>query len=125
MRAGFGDVLGDFGQEIQWVEYLEVSCDTSFESITGRIGELVTVTVFGLVNDLSVIRNLDHPAEAEWTSRNILDQVFKSFRVILGNQHLFMDTESGMPPASHLVDNILGDFLFLQQQSKPAQVLDI
>lgn len=54
-----GDVLGEFGEEVQGVEDLEVAGDAAEEILAGGLGILLAVVFLGLVEDLAFRGNAD------------------------------------------------------------------
>ena len=66
-----GDVLGDFGQEIEGAEDLEVAARSASQidalAATGKAAETV---LFGLIEHRAVVRQVDHPCQGDAISRS-------------------------------------------------------
>ena len=67
-------MLGDFGQEVERIEHLEVARRSRHQFLVARLGKSAHCIVLALVDDLARLRHLDHWRLAEWTSQEVLDQ---------------------------------------------------
>ena len=71
--AGLGDVLRDFGQEIQGIEHLEVARGPGQQFPVARLGESPHRIVLGLVDHLAGFGHLDHAGLGERAPQKVLD----------------------------------------------------
>ena len=81
MLSSVGDVLSDFGQEIQRIEHLETARGAGGQFLVARFRETAHRVVLGLVDHLPGFGHLDHPGLAEGTAQEILDQALHSLLV--------------------------------------------
>jgi len=111
-----GDVLGDFGQEIEGAEDLEVAARSASQVGTGRSREAAAVVLFGPIQHRPVVRQADHASQAEGTTQDVLGQALQTGGVARGQIDAVVDAEAGVGPAAHLVHGRLVDFLGRQEQ---------
>ncbi len=65
-----GDVLGDFGQEIEGAEDLEIAARSASQVGTGSPWEAAASVLFGAVQHRAVVGQADHADQAKHRSRN-------------------------------------------------------
>ena len=94
MFPGIWNVLGDFGQEIEWIEHLEVAGRTRQQFFVAWLWKSAHRIVLGLVDDFSRLGHLDHPCLAEGAPEEVLDQPLDAGGVPGLQPHALLDAES-------------------------------
>ena len=113
-----GDVLDQFGEEVQRPEDLEVAGHATKEVRAGRLGEAQRALLFSAVDDLAGWADADHSGEAKRAPGHILGQASDA----LGAAGLETDTavhaEAAVSPGSDLGDHGRLDPVLVQEQAK-------
>ena len=100
-----GDVLGEFGQEVQGLEELEVPADSGQEVAAGGFGVLLRMVLLGLVEDLAFGGDADETGEAEGAAEDVLCETFEADAVSGVEEDAAVDAEPAMPPGADLGDD--------------------
>ena len=89
MLALVGDVLGEFGQEIQRLEDLVIAGHAAEEVFIGGLGVLLAVVLVGLVEDFAFGGDTQEPGEGEGAAGHVLGEAFDAqMRSILDRDHV-------------------------------------
>ena len=81
MFALVGDVLRDFGQEVQSAEDLKVAARSAPQVGAGRAGKTAAVVFLGVVDHRTVVRQADDAGQAERTTQDVFSQSFQPRRI--------------------------------------------
>ena len=73
-----GNVLREFGQEVQRGEDLEIAAGAAAEVGAGRAGEAAAVVLLGTIDHRAVVAQADHAGQAEGTTQNVLGQTLQA-----------------------------------------------
>ncbi len=80
--SGVGDVLGEFGDEVQGIKDLEVTGNVPQVVTACGLGEASGGFLLGQVEDLALVCDTDHAIQAEGASEHVLRQAFTSGDVV-------------------------------------------
>ncbi len=81
MLSEIRDMLGDFSQEVQGIEDLEVAGRAGHQFVVPRFVESAHGIMLGLGDHLGSLGHLDHPGVAEGTPKRIFDEALYAFLI--------------------------------------------
>ena len=119
-----GDVLGEFGEEVQGLKDLEVTGDASEQVVPGGVGEAVWFVLVGVVDNLTGAGDADQAGETERAASHVLAEAFEAIAVGVGQADGAIDAEPGMPPGTDLGDEFRFDTASVEQQAQDVVLPD-
>jgi hypothetical protein len=109
-------VLGEFGDEVQGVEDLEVAGHVAEEVGAGGAGEPAAGPLLGQVENLAPGGHLDQTLEAERAAEQVLAEALEAGGVASVEAHAVVNAEARVAPGAHLRDDRLVDLVVCEQQ---------
>ena len=103
-----GNMLSHLGQEIQWIENLEVALGTGQQILASGLGKSAQLVVAALVKHLARLSHINHACLTERTPQKVLDQALDGFPVACLQTHALVHAEAGVFPGTDVLDDLFG-----------------
>ena len=118
VRALGRNVLGEFGQEVQGREDLEIPLGPGGDPVAFRVGEGPASRLLGFEDNLTGAGHFNQSREAEGAAGNILDESLDAFVISGRQENRLIDAETGVPPGAHVLNDLRFDLALGQIKSK-------
>ena len=113
-----GDVLGEFGEEVEGIEDLIIANHTAEQVVACGFGEAMGPVLLGVVDHLPSPGNAEQAGEAERGAGHVLGEAFETVAVGGGDADGAIDAEAGVSPEADLVDDGVIDAPGIEQQAE-------
>ncbi len=124
VRALGRNVLGEFGQEVQGREDLEIPLGPGGDPVAFRVGEGPASRLLGFEDNLTGAGHFNQSREAEGAAGNVLDESLDAFVISGRQENRLIDAETGVPPGPQVLDDLRFDLALSQIKSKNSFLLD-
>lgn len=89
---------GEFGQEVEGLEDIEVAGGVAEEVCAGRFGEAMGSLLFGAVDDLAGAGDAQNACEAEGAAGHVLGEALNPLATAGGQADTAIDAEAAVLP---------------------------
>ena len=113
-----GDVLSQFGQEVEWLEDLKVAGYAAQQVHACGLGKTLRMMFLRPVNDLPGGGDADEAGQAERAANHVLGQTLDALPVAGLEAGASVNVEAAVPPGSNLYYHGRPDLVLVQEQAE-------